>query len=251
MSGGAILTVDHLSKHFGGLVAVNGLSFDVREGEALGIIGPNGAGKTTLFNLISGFERPSEGGIRFRGESIVGVRPHVIARRGLVRTFQNLRPILELTVLENLVVSGFGPGLFGSGHETARVRDEAREVAKQVGLGAWIERHAEGLPYGILKRLEVGRAIMLKPAVLMLDEPFAGLGGQEGEELFEVIAGLGRRAITLVVIEHKLRMLMRLVERIIVLNFGERIADGTPRDIVADAVVREAYLGKRGAARLA
>ena len=248
---GAILAVDKLSKRFGGLVAVNNVSFTVGEGEAVGIIGPNGAGKTTLFNMISGFERPSEGRIRFRDESITGLPPHLIARRGLVRTFQNLRPIPELTVLENLVVSGLGPGLFDSRREMTRVRATARDIAGQVGLGDWIERGVEGLPYGVLKRLEVGRAIMLEPTVLMLDEPFAGLGGKEAEELIEVIDNLGGRGITLVVIEHKLRMLTRLVGRIIVLNFGERIADGSPSDIAADTVVREAYFGKKGAARLA
>ena len=247
----AILAVDNLSKRFGGLVAVNNVSFAVGEGEAVGVIGPNGAGKTTLFNMISGFERPSAGHVRFRDESIIGLQPHLIARRGLVRTFQNLRPIPELTVLENLVVSGLGPGLFDTGREMMRVQATARGIAGQVGLGDWIERLVEGLPYGVLKRLELGRAIMLKPAVLLLDEPFAGLGGKEAEELNEVIGGLGQRGITLVVIEHKLGMLMRLVGRIIVLNFGERIADGSPGDIAADTVVREAYLGKKGAARLA
>jgi branched-chain amino acid transport system ATP-binding protein len=251
MTGTAILAVENISKRFGGLVAVNDISFTVAEGEAIGIIGPNGAGKTTLFNLISGFDRPTGGRILFRDRQITDLPPHVIARRGLVRTFQNLRPIPELTVLENLLVSGLGPGLFASRSEMTRIREKAGKIAEQVGLGAWVDRDVEGLPYGILKRLELGRAIMLEPSVVMLDEPFAGLGGPEGEELANVISRLGRGGITLLIIEHKLKMLMQLVGRIIVLNFGERIADGVPGDIAASIVVQEAYLGKKGAARFA
>jgi branched-chain amino acid transport system ATP-binding protein len=245
------LTLQGVTKQFGGLTAVDGVSFTVESGERVGLIGPNGAGKTTLFNIISGVEPATAGRVFFRGELITGLPPYAIARRGLARTFQIVRPFPGLAVLENLAVGGLSNRVFDLRGELREARTRAREVAEQVGLHPWLDREATTLPHGSLKRLEIGRAMMMRPSLLLLDEPFAGLGGHEVEEVAGVIAELAARGMTLVIIEHKLRALMPLVGRVIVLNFGRVIAEGTPREISASPVVREAYLGEKGAARLA
>ncbi|HTU00184.1 MAG TPA: ABC transporter ATP-binding protein [Candidatus Sulfotelmatobacter sp.] len=247
----AALQLDGVSKRFGGLLALDSVSFRVATGEVVGLIGPNGAGKTTLFNIASGFEPPTAGRVIFRGESVTGLPPHAVARRGLARTFQIVRPFPGLNVLENLAVGGLSNRVFDFQGELEAARLEAREVAERVGLLAWADREAATLPHGSLKRLEIGRAIMMRPTLLLLDEPFAGLGGHEIEEVAGVITELAAQGMTLVIIEHKLRVLMRLVRRAVVLNFGRVIAEGTPREIAANAAVREAYLGEKGAARLA
>jgi branched-chain amino acid transport system ATP-binding protein len=247
----AILELAGVTKRFGGLVAVDSVSFSVPRGQALGIIGPNGAGKTTLFNLVSGFERPTAGSIALRGEPIVGVPPNKVARRGLVRTFQVVRPFPGLSVHENLMVGGLDDHVFDRGSEVRRARDRARQVAARVGLTAWLDREAATLPYGGLKRIEVGRAMMLEPEVLLLDEPFAGLAPQEIAELSSVIQDLIDAGMTLLIIEHKLGALMRLVRRVVVLQFGRVIADGTAEQVAADPAVREAYLGAKGGQRFA
>ncbi len=246
-----VLELENVTKHFGGLAAVEAVTFAVPPGQALGIIGPNGAGKTTLFNLISGFEVPTAGRVVFRGDPITGMAPDRIARAGLVRTFQVVRPFPGLSVLENLMVGGLGDRVFDRGAELTRAREHALEVARRVGLSAWLDREASTLPYGGLKRLEVGRAIMLHPSVLLLDEPFAGLAPQEIEELSEVVRALIAGGMTLVVIEHKLGALMRLVRRVVVLQFGRVIADGTAEQVAAQPAVREAYLGAKGGRRFA
>lgn len=245
------LQVEGITKRFGGLVALDRVTFTVPRGEVVGLIGPNGAGKTTLFNVISGFEPPTAGCVRFQGQTVTGVPPHLIARSGLARTFQIVRPFPGLGVLENLAVGGLSNRVFDAGQELVQARDRAHEVAARVGLLPWLEREATTLPHGSLKRLEIGRAIMIRPSVLLLDEPFAGLGGHEVEEVAGVVAELAAGGMTLVIIEHKLRALMRLVHRVLVLNFGCLIAEGTPQEIGASSVVREAYLGEKGAARLA
>jgi branched-chain amino acid transport system ATP-binding protein len=245
------LQVDGVTKRFGGLVALDRVTFVIPRGEVVGLIGPNGAGKTTLFNVISGFEPPTAGRVLFQGQTVTGVPPHVIARNGLGRTFQIVRPFPGLGVLENLAVGGLSNRVFDAGRELARARERAKEVATRVGLFSWLDRQATTLPHGSLKRLEIGRAIMMQPSVLLLDEPFAGLGGHEVEEVAGVIAELAAGGMTLIIIEHKLRALMRLVRRVIVLNFGRLIAEGTPREIGSSSIVREAYLGEKGAARLA
>ena len=247
----AALQLDGVSKRFGGLLALDSVSFRVATGEVVGLIGPNGAGKTTLFNIASGFEPPTAGRVIFRGESVTGLPPHAVARRGLARTFQIVRPFPGLNVLENLAVGGLSNRVFDFQGELEAARLEAREVAERVGLLAWADREAATLPHGSLKRLEIGRAIMMRPTLLLLDEPFAGLGGHEIEEVAGVITELAAQGMTFVIIEHKLRVLMRLVRRAVVLNFGRVIAEGTPREIAANAAVREAYLGEKGAARLA
>ena len=245
------LQVEGITKRFGGLLALDQVTFSVQRGEVVGLIGPNGAGKTTLFNVISGFERPSAGRVRCQGRTVTGVPPHLIARGGLARTFQIVRPFPGLGVLENLAVGGLSNHVFDVGRELGEARDRAREVAARVGLLPWLEREASTLPHGSLKRLEIGRAIMTRPSVLLLDEPFAGLGGHEVDEVAGVVAELATGGMTLIIIEHKLRALMRLVRRALVLNFGRLIAEGTPQEIGASPIVREAYLGEKGAARLA
>lgn len=245
------LQIDRVTKTFGGLTALDDVSFRVGQGEVTGLIGPNGAGKTTLFNLISGFERPTRGQVFFQGHPVTGLPPHSIARRGLARTFQIVRPFPGLAVLENLALGALSNSVFDPGGELVRARARAMEVARRVGLLPWVERPSTALPHGLLKRLEIGRAIMMQPSLLLLDEPFAGLGGHEVDEVAGVISELGASGMTLVIIEHKLRALMRLVRRVIVLNFGRLIADGTPQEIGANPVVREAYLGEKGMARLA
>jgi ABC-type branched-subunit amino acid transport system ATPase component len=240
-----------VTKRFGGLTAVDGVSVAVGSGEVVGLIGPNGAGKTTLFNVISGVERPTAGRILFQGEPIAGLPPHVVARRGLARTFQIVRPFPGLDVLENLAIGGLSNSVFDLHGELSEARARAVGVAERVGLQAWLGREAATLPHGSLKRLEIGRAIMMRPSLLLLDEPFAGLGGHEIEEVAGVIAELAAGGMTLIIIEHKLRALMRLVRRVVVLNFGRLIAEGAPREIAANPMVREAYLGEKGAARLA
>jgi branched-chain amino acid transport system ATP-binding protein len=246
-----MLELSGVTKRFGGLVAVDSVSFSVPRGQALGIMGPNGAGKTTLFNLVSGFEAPTAGHVAFRGEPITGVRPDRVARRGLVRTFQVVRPFPGLTVLENLVVGALSDRVFDRGPELHHARERAYQVAERVGLTGYLDREAATLPYGGLKRLEVGRAIMLDPQLLLLDEPFAGLAPQETAELSHVVQGLIDAGMTLLVIEHKLGALMRLVRRVIVLHFGRLIADGTAEQVAADPAVREAYLGAKGGQRFA
>jgi branched-chain amino acid transport system ATP-binding protein len=245
------LEVTRVTKQFGGLTALDDVSFVIRKGEVAGLIGPNGAGKTTLFNVISGFVPPSHGRVTFQGETVTGLSSYLIARRGLARTFQIVRPFPGLAVQENLAVGGLSNRVFDTGRELGGARAAAEQVAKRVGLLPWMERQATTLPHGLLKRLEIGRAIMMRPSLLLLDEPFAGLGGHEIDEVSDCIAELAAGGLTLIIIEHKLRALMRLVRRVIVLNFGRLIAEGSPQEIGGNALVREAYLGEKGAARLA
>ena len=245
------LEIEGVTKKFGGLTALDAVSFGVQKGEVTGLIGPNGAGKTTLFNVLSGFVPPTSGRVAFRGETVTGLRPHAIARRGLARTFQIVRPFPGLAVHENLAVGGLSNRVFDAGRELAGARAAAEQVATRVGLLPWMDRRATTLPHGLLKRLEIGRAIMTHPSLLLLDEPFAGLGGHEIDEVSGCIAELAAGGLRLIIIEHKLRALMRLVRRVIVLNFGRLIAEGSPQEIGANTLVREAYLGEKGAARLA
>lgn len=246
-----LLRVDTVTKYFGGLCALNEVDFSVAGGETLGIIGPNGAGKTTLFNVVSGFEPPSSGTVFFQGGDVTQHPPQERARAGLVRTFQVVRPFPGLTVRENLMVGALSNRVFDTGVEMVHAAERAESVARKLGLTEWLERDAHTLPYGTLKRLEVGRAMILQPRVLLLDEPFAGLAGQEIEDLVRVVNTLSDQGITLVIIEHKLGVLMRIVKRVLVLNFGQLIADGTPREIADNPAVQEAYLGSSERAQLA
>ena len=237
----ALLEVSGLNKHFGGLHAVRNVSFSIAPGEIVGILGPNGAGKTTLYNLLTGFIPPDSGSIVFKGRSLRGLAPYRIAGLGISRTFQLCRPLVGMTVFENVVVGGLGA------HGSDRVDLDARALAllKQVGLLSKEQLQVEALSYGDQRRLEIARALAAKPALLLLDEPFAGLGSGEITDLSALIRSVhAEQGLTVMLIEHKLHEFMRLVGRVIALDFGEIIAEGAPEDIVRHPAVIEAYIGR-------
>ncbi|MGX9431477.1 MULTISPECIES: ABC transporter ATP-binding protein [Bradyrhizobium] len=241
----AILEVKDLSKRFGGLTATKNVSFSLEPGELTGILGPNGAGKTTLFNLLTGFIAADTGSVLFEGQELRGLAPHKIVNRGVARTFQLTRPFLGMTVLENVVVACLSPRARDAHDKEAR----AQELLDHVGLGAKAREPVETLPYGDLRRLEIARALATKPNLLLLDEPFAGLGSSEIEPLAQLIKRLHReQKLTILLIEHKLREFMALVSRVIAIDFGEIIAIAPPAEIVRNPRVIEAYIGKTEAA---
>ncbi|MCA6106595.1 ABC transporter ATP-binding protein [Bradyrhizobium cenepequi] len=240
-----ILDVKDLSKRFGGLTATKNVSFSLEPGELTGILGPNGAGKTTLFNLLTGFIAADTGSVLFEGQELRGLAPHKIVNRGVARTFQLTRPFLGMTVLENVVVACLSPRARDAHDKEAR----AQELLDHVGLGAKAREPVETLPYGDLRRLEIARALATKPNLLLLDEPFAGLGSREIEPLAQLIKRLHReQKLTILLIEHKLREFMALVSRVIAIDFGEIIAIAPPAEIVRNPRVIEAYIGKTEAA---
>ena len=247
-----MLTVDGLTKSFGGVTAVSGVGFTVEKGTIQAVIGPNGAGKTTLFNLITGIYTPSSGSIRFEGREIGGVAPERLARLGMSRTFQNLQISMNLSAIENVmtgahlglvssVVAGMvGLGL-GASDRATRIR--AAELMEFVGCGAYVGAEARSMPYGALKRLEIARALMARPRILFLDEPAAGLNHTETHEIEELIAELGRAGITVVLVEHDMKLVMNVSNRIVVLDYGKKLAEGTPEEIRVNPDVVAAYLG--------
>ena len=236
----ALLEVNGLSKRFGGLHAVRNVSFALQPGSITGVLGPNGAGKTTMFNLLTGFIRTDRGSVLFDGGSLLGLAPHQIVNRGVARTFQLARPFAGMSVVENVEVACLAPRVRHFG----KPRERAHALLRQVGLGDRADLEVDVLPYGDLRRLEIARALATRPQLLLLDEPFAGLGASEVGPLAELIRTLHRsEGLTILIIEHKLREFMQLVHDIIAMDFGEVIAVGAPPQIVQNPRVIEAYLG--------
>ena len=237
-----LLEVADLSKEFGGLRALSHLSFGVETGEILGLIGPNGAGKTTVFNLITGFLRPNGGEIRLEGSSLVGLKPHAVTRRGIARTFQIVKPFPKLTVTENVTLAAF---VRVAARREAEA--EARRLLELVGLSGKREIPASDLTLAEQKRLEMARALATRPRFLLLDEPMGGLNPREVAEASGLVSRIRDSGVGVVLVEHVMKAIMRISQRVVVIHHGEKIAEGPPEQVVQDAGVITAYLGRRGA----
>lgn len=254
----ALLEVRNVNHYFGGLQALLNINFSVEEGELVGLIGPNGAGKTTLFNIVSGFYQPSQGEVLFQGTPIGGLRPHQVTALGMARTFQNIRLWNTMTVLENLCISQhyqlgytFWDVLLGRRRyrqNEARVRRSAQEILEVLGLKDYARELPRNLPYGLQRRVEIGRALTVRPRLLLLDEPAAGMNPTDIDKLIDLIGWIRREfKLTIWLIEHQMKVVMSLCERLKVLDFGQIIAAGTPTDIRNDPRVIKAYLGEEEA----
>jgi len=241
-----LLEVENLTKRFGGLTAVNNVTFHVDEGELLGIIGPNGAGKTTLFNIITGFLRPDSGTVKFRGEDVTGLEPHKLVNKGVARTFQVVRPFRHLPVIANVAVALKSPRGSRKIEWLKTTARKALDMLEDVGLTDLMLEPAENIGHGSLKRLEMARALATEPDALMLDEPFGGLNPLETDFLTKSIQRIHLDHPTrgIVIVEHKLYALMKIVHRVIVLHEGEKIAEGKPEEIAKNKKVIEVYMGK-------
>ena len=236
----ALLTVKGLTKYFGGLRAVHDLSFEVQPGEILGLIGPNGAGKTTAFNLIPGFIHPTRGQILLDGESIAGMKPYAVTRKGIARTFQIVKPFKKLTVLENATLAAFLR--FPSRGEA---ESQARRVLERMGLGSKISALSVDLTLSEQKRLEIARALATQPKLLLLDEPMGGLNATEIEQASTLVCDICKEGVTIIWVEHVLKAIMNCSNRVVVINQGEKIADAPPGEIVESPQVIAAYLGTK------
>ncbi|AOF91434.1 ABC transporter ATP-binding protein [Sinorhizobium sp. RAC02] len=249
----SLLQIEGLGIDFGGLRAVNDVGFSLKPGEIVSVIGPNGAGKTTLFNMISGVYAPARGRVVLDGEDVTRMPPHLLARRGLSRTFQNLQIFQSMSVLENAVAghhlhergSVFADlfSLPAARRRSKASEDSARTLLDRVGLGRAAEQEASSLSYGALKRLEIARALALKPRALLLDEPAAGCNAVETEEIDHLIAQVAAEGVSILLVEHDMKMVMRISNHIVVLDHGEKIAEGEPTAISRNPRVIEAYLG--------
>jgi branched-chain amino acid transport system ATP-binding protein len=233
------LELKKVSKNFGGLKAVNQVSFSLEQGEILGIIGPNGAGKTTLFNALTGFYKPDEGEIWFEGERLIALKPHQICQKGMVRTFQIVKPFLELSTLENVVIAALNRT-----DKVQEARARALKTIELVGLKDKVDTLGTGLTLVHRKRLELARALATEPKLLLLDEVMAGLRPTEVDELIRLLKEVNQRGVTILLIEHVMRGVMALSKRVVVLNYGEKIAEGVPEEVVKNRQVIEAYLGE-------
>ncbi len=248
-----MIDVKGLDKEFGGVHAIEGLEFSVEQGQIYSVIGPNGAGKTTLFNLITGFYTPTRGEITLNGESVVGMDPNRLAERGMCRTFQQMQVCMNMTALENVMLGRhlkIRSNLFTSMfrlpsllREEKACRERSKELMEFVGCGEYINTEASAMSYGALKRLEIARALAADPKILLLDEPAAGLNGTETAELEELIRKVAEQGVTVMLVEHDMKLVMGISDRLLVINYGRKLAEGTPEEIRNNPDVIAAYLG--------
>jgi branched-chain amino acid transport system ATP-binding protein len=234
-----------LSKSFGGLKAVERVTFSISHGQIVGLIGPNGAGKTTVFNLISGFIKPDSGQILWEGQDIVGKKPHQIVNMGISRTFQLVKPFSELSLFNNLRIACYGSRFACKKFNESQIKERIYEIAEKTGLPKDLGQLASNLGQGDLRLLDVARALITTPNLLLLDEPFSGLSAIETQKLARIVQEINHQGVTLLIIEHKLRELIKIVDRIVVINFGVKLTEGTPEEVVNHPQVIEAYLGSK------